>query len=135
MKRSSATGYFFLAPYLTLFSVFLILPLFYGLAISFMHYEIISPEPPRWIGTDNYTEALHDPYFWKSLTATSLFVIFSVPLTITIALTFAAAIESVRGRRQDLYRIAVFLPTMITISVAGILWRWFYNSDFGLFNA
>jgi multiple sugar transport system permease protein len=31
--------------------------------------------------------------------------------------------------------VAIFLPTMITISVAALVWRWFYNSEFGVFNA
>jgi multiple sugar transport system permease protein len=138
MTRRTSTaiaGYLFLAPYLVLFLVFLLGPLIYGLVISFMKYEMISPEPPRFSGFDNYAEALRDGYFWRALRATSLFVVFSVPVTIAIALLFAAAIEAVPGKRQEVYRLAVFLPTMITISVAGILWRWFYNSEFGLFNA
>jgi multiple sugar transport system permease protein len=32
------------------------------------------------------------------------------------------------------YRLMIFLPTMITISVAGLVWRWLYASEFGLFN-
>jgi multiple sugar transport system permease protein len=34
-----------------------------------------------------------------------------------------------------LYRLAIFLPTMVTISVAGLLWRWLYSTQFGVFNA
>ena len=34
-----------------------------------------------------------------------------------------------------MYRAMYFLPVLISISVAGILWRWFYNNEFGLFNA
>src|SRR5439155_1951203 len=51
------------------------------------------------------------------------------------ALLLAVAIQSLRERRQNFYRLCIFLPTMLTISVAGILWQWFYNNDFGVFNA
>jgi multiple sugar transport system permease protein len=133
-------GYLFLLPYLTLFCVFLLFPLLYGLRLSFTNFEMISPEavagkPPTFVGLANYREAVGDAFFWKALGATSRFVVFSVPLVITVALALAVGIESVQNKRQDVYRLAIFLPTMITISVAGILWRWFYNSEFGVFNA
>src|SRR5688500_18269355 len=138
MTRRTSTalaGYLFLAPYLLLFLVFLLGPLVFGLVLSFMKYEMVSPEPPRFAGLENYAQAARDPYFWKAIAATSLFVVFSVPVVVATALLFAAAIEAIPGKRQEVYRLAIFLPTMITISVAGILWRWFYNSEFGLFNA
>jgi len=43
--------------------------------------------------------------------------------------------HAVPVKRRAFYRAAYFLPTMITISVAGLLWRWFYNTEFGVFNA
>jgi multiple sugar transport system permease protein len=128
-------GYLFLAPYLALFFGFLIFPLFYGFWLSLMNYEILSPEPPSFIGLANYREAMGDPYFWMAMRATALFVIMAVPLTVGLALLLAACIDVVPERRQGAYRLMIFLPTMITVSVAGILWRWFYHGEFGLFNA
>jgi multiple sugar transport system permease protein len=135
--RSSRWNYLFLAPYLSLFLVFLILPLVFGLIISFQDYELIRQvnQPSKFVGLANYSEAMHDDAFWLAMWTTVKFVIFSVPLTICTALLFAVGIEAVPGKRQEVYRFAAFLPTMITISVAGILWRWFYNSEFGVFNA
>jgi multiple sugar transport system permease protein len=133
--RDIFAGYLFLLPYLLLFTAFLLLPLAYGFVLSFMKYEMISPEAPHFVGGANYVEAMHDPYFWKALGAVCIFVFISVPLTIVVALALAVAIESIPDKRQGIYRLAIFLPTMITISVAAILWRWFFNSEFGLFNA
>lgn len=133
-RLAAYSGYLFLVPYLILFFGFLILPLFYGLGLSLMRYEILSPQPPHFIGLDNYVEAIHDPYFWSAMKATGIFVLFSVPLTVGLGLFLAAAIDAVPERRQGFYRLVIFLPTMITVSVVGILWRWFYNSEFGVFN-
>src|SRR5215207_9563508 len=118
----TAGGYLFLLPYLTLFSVFLLFPLLYGLRLSFTNFEMISPEavagkPPAFVGMANYREATGDEFFWKALGATSRFVVFSVPLVIIVALALAVGIESVQNKRQDVYRLAIFLPTMVTISV------------------
>ena len=49
--------------------------------------------------------------------------------------TVAVGLQQVSLKRQWIYRAAYFVPTMVTISVAGILWRWFFNSEFGVLNA
>jgi multiple sugar transport system permease protein len=128
-------GYAFLLPYLVLFSVFLLLPLGYGLWLSFMQYELLSPEPPAFVGLANYREALNDPRFWTALGATARFVVLASPLTVLIALVLALGLSTIPDRRQHAYRLMIFVPTMITISVAGLVWRWLYSTEFGLFNA
>ena len=135
LRLRDFSGYAFLLPYLVLFMVFLLLPLGFGLWLSVMRYELLSPEPPKFIGFDNYREALGDPYFWKALWATVRFVALTSPLTVLIALALALGISASSARRQHIYRLLIFLPTMITISVAGLLWRWMLSTDFGLFNA
>jgi multiple sugar transport system permease protein len=129
------TGYVFLAPYLVLFVVFLLVPLVYGLILSFQSHEMISRDPPRFVGAANYSEALSDPYFRDALWATVKFVLMTVPATIGLAILLAAGLNALPERRANFYRLCIFLPTMITISVGGILWQWFYNNDFGIFNA
>ena len=131
------TGYLFLLPYLTLFCVFLLLPLGYGLVLSFHKYNMAESKnaAPVFIGLTNYREALSDQYFRRALWATARFVMMAVPCTVGLALLLAVGINALPERRQPFYRLCIFVPTMITISVAGILWRWFYNSQFGVFNA
>jgi len=136
MKRSQLSGYLFLVPYLLLFSGFLILPLGYGLGLSFFRWELLSPVPAKFIGWGNYDEAFRSEYFWKAFGATFRFVVMAVPVTVGCALLIACGLNQViSARRQTFYRAAYFLPVLISISVAGILWRWFYDSEFGLFNA
>jgi ABC-type sugar transport system permease subunit len=121
-------------PYLVLFAGFVILPLGFGLGLSFLRWEMLSPQAPKLVGLSNYGEALGDEYFWMALRATGLFVVLTVPVKVVFALAAALGLAALR-RRQALYRAAYFLPIMINVSVAGILWRWFYNTEFGLFNA
>ena len=134
-ELSRWSGYLFALPFLTLFCGFVLLPLFSGLGLSFTRWELLTQAPPKLIGLANYHEALGDSYFWKALGVTSQFVVLAVPLTITVALLIAVGLHAVPGRRQALYRSAFFVPGMVTVSVVGILWRWFYNGEFGLFNA
>src|SRR3954468_14443948 len=116
-NRRDWLGYGFLLPYLALFVVFLILPLLFGLGLSFFRYEMLSKEPAKFVGIDNYAEALWaphtdgsrgDPYFRKSLWATVRFVAMASPLTVTLALIIALAISTTPERRQNVYRLLVF---------------------------
>src|SRR4051812_35570765 len=136
-------GYGFMLPYLVLFGMFLVLPMVFGLGLSFFRYEMLSKEPAKFVGLENYREALWSPhadgsrgdaYFRKALWATVRFVVLAAPLTVTFALLLALGISMTPERRQNVYRLLVFLPTMITISVVGILWRWFFADQFGLYN-
>ncbi|MBC8106351.1 MAG: sugar ABC transporter permease [Anaerolineae bacterium] len=129
------SGYAFVLPYLILFTTFLLFPLFYGLGLSFTQYEMASTAPARFVGLANYREAFDDPAFKRALGVTVMFVAMCVPLTIGLALVLATGLEQLGERSQKFFRLGLFVPTMITISVAGILWRWFYDSDFGIFNA
>ena len=133
--RRNWGDYIFAAPYLMLFGLFLIYPLATGLGLSFMNYDLVSPEKPQFGGVANYADALRDGDFWRAMRASTVFVLLCAPLTVVIALVLAAMIDSVRGVRQHVYRVAVFVPTVLTVSVAGLLWRWFYNTDFGPINA
>ncbi len=135
LKHRKWTGYWFVVPYLAIFIVFMLGPMLFGLALSFMRYDLASTRPAKIIGMHNYIEAVNDPYFRKSMGATIRFVALSVPLTIPLALLLAVAVDSAKGWRQAVYRIGIFAPTVITISVVGLMWRWFYINDVGLFNA
>lgn len=129
------SGYLFALPHLLLFSVFLLGPLLYGFSLSLQRWELLSSAPRTFVGAGNYAEAVRDPYVLQALGVTFRFVVASVPLTILLALTIAVGLHQIRGPRQAFYRACYYVPTLISISVAGILWRWFYNSEFGLFNA
>lgn len=130
-----AVGYLFLLPYLMLFTFFILCPLVYSLGLSFYRWELASTAPPLYVSTDNYTEALSSSYFWRATWATARFVCMTVPLLVVFGLVIALGINSVPRKRQALYRAAYFVPCMISISVAGLLWRWFYNNEFGVFNS
>ena len=134
MTARRYVGYLFVLPYLVLFLGFIVLPLLFGLGLSLCRWEMLSPGPPAVVGFANYREALGDDYFWRALGATATFVALDVPFKILLALALALGINAVK-RGRSFFRASVVLPTMINISVAGILWRWFYNTEFGLFNA
>lgn len=123
----------YLLPYVVLLLMFFIAPTVFGLVMSFFDWEMLSGAKPHFVGLDNYAEAFADTRFLHSIKVTFLFVLMTVPSVLLVALVLAASISAL-PKRQGVYRSAIYIPTLINITVASILWRWFYSTRFGLFN-
>lgn len=132
--RKAAGDYAFAAPYLILFVVFTAGPLVFGLVMGFFRWELASPLPPEFVGLQNFRELLQDRFFFAAVRATLVFTVLILPASLLVSLTMAAALASLPGR-TGLYRAAIYLPTMVNVAVAGILWRWFFSTEFGFINA
>ncbi|HWJ78840.1 MAG TPA: hypothetical protein VNR61_12270, partial [Niallia sp.] len=66
-KKSSFTPWLFLAPHLIIFGIFFLIPIFFGIYISFTEWDLISS--PTFVGLDNYKEILlqSDSIFYEQL--------------------------------------------------------------------
>lgn len=124
--------YLFLAPYTAAFCGFIVLPFLVALVLAFVDLDLTSQEGPKFVGTGNFREALADPYFWKAVVATFSFVVLAVPSTIILSVLLGVGMHAMTGGRNAV-RALLFLPGMLNVAVAGILWQWFYNGEFGLF--
>ncbi len=131
------TPYLFMAPYLVLFGVFIVFPVFYGIWISLHNWDYLLPGKP-WVGLQNYVDLLtpgsvtFEP-FWQSMEATGKFTLYSVPLLVVIPLLIALILnESFPGR--NFFRTLYFAPFVLGVAVVGILWRYLLDANVGLVN-
>lgn len=126
-------AYLFIAPALVPFLIFVFLPLFASLYLSFTQYNVV--HPPRWVGLQNFTTLLfHDPRFWKAFRNTVLYVIGVVPAGISIALLLAAGLEELR-RGKQLFKVLYFIPTVTSVVAIAAIWKWLFAGEkFGLIN-
>ncbi len=131
------TPYLFLAPYLVLFTVFVLIPAVFGLWISLHNWDYLLPEQP-WVGLQNYIN-LFTPgsptsaFFWQSMEATGIFTLFSVPFLVVIPLLMALILNQ-RFRGRNFFRALYFAPYVLGVAVVGILWRYMLDPSFGLIN-
>ncbi|WP_372630071.1 carbohydrate ABC transporter permease [Cohnella sp.] len=128
----SAYGYLFIAPNLLGMMVFVIVPIFTSLLMSFTDWDLINA--PRWVGLSNFTDKMvHDQQFWVSLKNTFIFSLLTIPLGIVAAFVIALLLnQSIKG--VNLYRAAVFLPVGISMISISVIWRWILNTDLGILN-
>jgi multiple sugar transport system permease protein len=128
-RRAPSPG---LAPWLLFFALFGIFPLLYALALSFLSYNPLRPDLVRWVGLDNYARALESPSFWRALRTTTIFVVGTLPFTLTLAYIVAALLASAR-RAQGFFRAAIFFPATLSMVVISLVFKSLYAEE-GLLN-
>jgi multiple sugar transport system permease protein len=132
-----ATPWLFLAPYLTLFVVFVVAPIIFGAWISLHRYDYTLPGKP-FVGLDNYAALLQPGsitfgIFWDSMRATAIFTVASVPLLLVIPLLVALVMNrSFPGRNA--FRAVFFAPYVLGVAVVAVLWRYLLDRNIGLVN-
>lgn len=130
--RRNGPGYLFLTPWLIGFFGLTLGPTLASLYLSFTNYDLLTPA--RWAGLGNYEYAFtQDQRLGHALTVTFNYVLWSIPLKLTVALALAMALDrSVRG--VAVYRATFYLPSLLGASVAiAMLWRQIFGAD-GLVN-
>lgn len=135
-KRTSHPGrvaFLMLIPAAVLMITFLIIPILLTLGLAFTNARLISPEPARFIGLDNFARLFQNDTFWASLRNTVVFAIVIVPVQSAIALGLAVLVN-VKMRGVNFFRTIYFLPVVTSIVVVSMLWLFMYQPD-GLVNA
>jgi multiple sugar transport system permease protein len=131
------TAWAFLAPYLILFTAFVLIPAVLGLWISLHAWDYTLPFKP-FVGLDNYI-ALFTPgsvtfsAFWNSMLATGIFTLFSVPLLLIIPL-FVGMLMNTKFPGRNFFRAVYFAPYVLGVAVIAVLWRYLLDANIGLVN-
>ncbi|PLS05356.1 carbohydrate ABC transporter permease [Neobacillus cucumis] len=134
IKAQNRFVFFSLTPIMTLFLVFSVIPIVWGLVLSFYQYNALEEHSP-FIGLQNYRDMLKDDVFIKSFWNTFKFVIIAVPANIVLTLMIAIGINKIRSKVfRDLFRTIYFLPCIAPLAGSAVVWSTMFNKDTGLFN-
>lgn len=128
-------GSLWLAPAVLVLAAFVYLPLAQNFGYSTQRSNIFTGES-EFIGMRNFEVLLNDPIFWRSLFNNILYAIVSVICQVGGALVVAAGVESVRSSRlRNALRVTYFIPSAISITVAGLLFYFIYEPNIGILNS
>ncbi len=122
--KKPPSQFWFLAPALLLYGVFVLLPVGESLVFSTLHWEGYGPAKFIWLG--NYLELLQDPVFYQALGHNFLLALASVVGQIPLALGLALAFHG-RGRLAHCLRALVFSPMILPSAVIAIMFTLLYN--------
>ena len=128
-------GWLFSMPWILGFLALFVWPFTASVWWSFCQYDLINS--PEWVGWENYSrltrEAREQQGFGQALTNTLYYSLLSVPLSVVMGILLAVLL-SARLRGQAIYRTLIFLPSVIPVVAASVLWLWLLDPQSGLVN-
>ena len=133
-----AGGYWgYLIPGALGFAAVVLIPFGMNVYLSLTKYRGVGT--PQFIGLDNYVRLFADPTFWTSF-LNSIAFIFAMAIVPTAFGVLVAAVlfdyiaPRFGARSSSILRALFYLPQILPIAVAGVLWKWMYQPEYGIIN-
>ncbi len=132
-RRRLSLGYLLIAPAMLYLVVFMLIPLYRGVQLSFTDTRLVSPAAGSYVGFDNYQFLLGSARFWNSMTATIIYtgavVVFSIILG-----TLTAVLINRPFRLRGGVRAILLFPYATPTVAAALVFVWIYNRSSGVMN-
>lgn len=131
--RTARTILGYLAPAFLFVLVFTYYPMIRGSEMAFRQWNLFDLRNTPWIGLENFRTIVQDASFGRIMTNTVIWVVASLVPQFVIG--FIIALWLRRGFRfRGLYQALVFYPWAVSGFLIGLLFRWMFNSEFGVVN-
>lgn len=118
----------FLAGKLAVFGIFVLFPFGYTIYLTFQQGSLLSGL--RYAGLDNYRRILDDQLFREALRNTLFFMVVLIPMTLVVSVAVGLLL-SARIRGMAFYRALIYLPSLLSIVVAGLVWKMLIDGQTG----
>jgi raffinose/stachyose/melibiose transport system permease protein len=123
IRRESIIGWLFVLPALLMYAVFVLFPLVLTIQYSFHRWDGFGPK--TWVGLDNYSTILDVPDLIGTIYNAFRLIIFFSFIPVALGLVVASIIHRLApGRFGTVARTVLFLPQVIPLVAAGIIWGW-----------
>src|SRR5512138_388199 len=121
--RETLIGWLFVVPALGMYLAFVLVPLLLTILYSFYRWNGIGPM--TWVGLKNYTTVFEVPDLLGTIFNAFWLVVWFSFIPVTLGLVVASIIHRVAtGRLGEISRTVLFLPQVIPLVAAGIIWGW-----------
>jgi len=128
-------AYLFVAASLAWSSLFLFYPLGQAVLQSLTDFSLTSATATEWVGLRNYKDTLSDPFWWRTLLVTLVFVGGTLPVGILTSMFLAVQILKQPRPLQTFFKGALYLPGVISPVVGAAVMKWIFHSGDGFANA
>lgn len=122
-----------MAPAIVFVAVFTYYPMIQGSQMAFRNWNLNNLTDTSWVGFGNFVKVFEDPAFMTVVGNTVLWVVGSIIPQLIIGFGLALWLRR-KFRFRGLYQALIFFPWAISGFLIGILFRWMFNSEFGVIN-
>ena len=132
--RNLRTGVLFTAPALIILAIFVFYPAIQTFITSLTNGRINSNarRPAKFIGFQNYITLFQSQDFWTDVKNTLVYAVLYAPIVVIIALAFALLLNRKDLKFVGFFRTCMFLPFVISLTVAAIAWQFILSPSLGL---
>ena len=131
-RRRSFWAYAFLAPFVILFTVFLLYPILSTVLISLQKKDGLGPG--TFIGLANYQALFNDPRFAIAIRNSISFTLLGLFVTVPAAFLLALGLNSPRLRGRTAFRLIFFLPAAASAVIGAMIGYVFFDRQYGFIN-
>lgn len=132
-QSRNLVGYLFLAPYAISFFLFIFLPVCVAAWLAFVQLDLANKANSKFVGLQNFSDALKDPFVWQAGGVTAKYTVMMFLAVIALGTILALGLFGM-SKGRDVARALIYIPAMLNVAATGILWQFFFNTEFGLFN-
>lgn len=126
LKHGASTGsswgnFMFILPFLVVYLLLLVVPLFKGIWISLQELDMLS-QTAEFVGLKNYTELWEDDIFRGAVRNTFYFVLMATPVFVALGLALALALNR-PGRTGAALRAIFFGSSVLSVTIVTLVWK------------
>lgn len=130
--RETLTAMIFIAPWVIGFLAFTLYPILSSLYYALCDYNVIGE--PEFIGLGNFKSMFRDANFKLAISNTLYMVLFGVLVVTLISLLISVLLNNKALKGVSWFRIIFFIPTLVPLVIACLLWVWTLQYDTGIIN-
>lgn len=131
MNSEAKWGYLMVAPTVLGLIILNVYPFIKTLILSFSETHPFGFY--KLSGVENYVQMFQSTEFWKATWNTIYFCILTVPVGVFLALITAIFLNA-KIRGKTVFRAIYFLPMVVAPAAVAMVWKWIFNSDYGILN-
>jgi len=129
LHRTTRIGYLFVLPSLLVVIFVLVYPVIQAFLYSLKpEYS----ENSEW-SFENYANLISDDRFVESFNNTLIFTFFTIPAELIFGLIIAVLLNK-EFKFRGIVRVAILFPWALPTALNAIMWRWMFNTEFGIIN-
>ncbi len=119
--KQQRIAYLYLLPALTIYTLFLLVPLAHSAWISLYRWDGLSPG--KWVGLQNYADAFTNPVLRQSFVHSLVLILFYAVIPVAVGLLLAGVIvRAPQLRFLSAFRTVLFLPQVVASVVVATTW-------------
>jgi len=129
--KNWAWAYALIAPTVLLIIILNVWPIIQTVWYSFQNAK--GMKAPSFVGLSNYVQIVQDESVWRALKNSAFYAICTVPIGVAISLITAVFLNT-SIRAKGFFRVLYFLPVISAPAAITMVWRWLFNSEYGIVN-